>query len=64
MGNYVLKFVMEKSKVKYGQIFGVPAYEMLVKGCEIRVKDGEYPDWFAVYLKVPKQCSTRGLVRS
>lgn len=64
MGNYVLKFVMEKSKVKYGQIFGVPAYEMLLKDCELRIKDGEYPDWFAVYLRVPKTCSSRGLVRA
>lgn len=64
MGTYVLKFVMEKSKVKYGQIFGVPVFEMMLNDCELRIKDKQYPDWFAVYLKVPANCSSRTVVRN
>lgn len=54
---------MEKSKVKYGQVFGVPLYKVNIKTCDIDIKDGQYPDWYAAYLEIPNKCSTRSITR-
>lgn len=54
---------MDKSKVKYGQIYGVPVYNITLKKCQFKVKDNQYPEWFAAYVQVPKDCSDRTIVK-
>jgi len=55
---------MEKSKVKYGQIFGVPIYFINLDKCDTKIEEDQYPDWFAAFVTVPSICGSRHITKS
>lgn len=58
-----MKFVIERTKVQYGQIFGVPVYTLGLKECKVDFGAGLYPDWFAAIVNVPADCGSRAITK-
>ena len=58
-----MKFVIERTKVQYGQIFGIPVYTLGLKDCKVDLGAGLYPDWFAAIVNVPADCGSRAIAK-
>ena len=63
LGTYVMKFVIDKSNLKYGQIFGVPVYNVALKNCKVHLKEAQFPDWYAALVNVPGNCGSRSITK-